>query len=89
LPPAEAGAARFPALTRQDGFIQNRIHWRRDVTMQEDACQGRARPTAQVFESLNTAILTLLDRQGKAPSQQNARLSDQPHACPGSLALET
>jgi len=66
LPPVAAGADRFLDLTRQDWSSENRVHWRRDVTWQEDACQGRAGPAALVFAILNTAVLALLDRLGTA-----------------------
>ena len=42
--------------------IENRLHWRRDVTLGEDACTVSRGQTPQVLAALNNAILALADR---------------------------
>lgn len=64
LPPSVADAARLLALTRAHWFIENNVHWRRDVTLGEDACQVRARTAALVLAVLNTAVRALMDHLG-------------------------
>ena len=50
---AEADPARLLHFTRDYWGIENGLHYRRDVTLQEDATRiGDARP-AQVWASLN------------------------------------
>jgi hypothetical protein len=48
LLPAEADAGRLLALARAHWGIENKLHWRRDVSMNEDRCRVRAgaRPLA-------------------------------------------
>src|SRR6266699_2440996 len=41
--------------------IENRLHWRRDVTLGEDACLVRHRPVALMLAVLNSALLALMD----------------------------
>src|SRR5690242_8619125 len=41
LPLSQAGPERILALVRRHWRIENRLHWRRDVTLGEDACQSR------------------------------------------------
>ena len=41
LSPTRASAARLLALVRGHWKIENRFHWRRDVTLREDHCQVR------------------------------------------------
>ena len=46
LPLAEAGPDRLLAIARDHWSIDNKLHWRRDVSMNEDRCRVRsgARP---------------------------------------------
>jgi hypothetical protein len=41
--------------------IENRLHWRRDVTLGGDHCQVRTGQAPQVLAALNNAILALAD----------------------------
>ncbi len=41
LSPAQASAERLVVLVREHWAIENRLHWRRDVTLREDHCQVR------------------------------------------------
>ncbi|MBV9232092.1 MAG: transposase [Chloroflexi bacterium] len=43
LSPTQATAHRLLELIRQHWAIENRLHWRRDVTLREDHCPGSQR----------------------------------------------
>lgn len=60
----EAPPQRMLALIRAHWKIENRLHWRRDVTLGEDACQTRTGATPSVLAQLNSAVLSLMDRLG-------------------------
>lgn len=49
-------------LIRAHWHIENRVHWRRDVTLGEDACRISHGQTPQVLATLNNTILALVDR---------------------------
>lgn len=49
---------------RQYWQIENRLHWRRDVTLGEDACTASRGQTPRVLATLNNVILALADRLG-------------------------
>jgi predicted transposase YbfD/YdcC len=61
---AKAPAARMLALVREHWAIENRLHWRRDVTLGEDACQTRTGATPSFLAQLNSTVLSLMDRIG-------------------------
>ena len=44
-----------------DFTIENRLHWRRDVTLGEDRCGVRLPSVAQMLAVLNTVVLSLMD----------------------------
>ena len=46
---------------RQHWHIENRSHWRRDVTLGEDACLVTVGQVPQVLAALNNALLALVD----------------------------
>jgi hypothetical protein len=46
---------------RQHWAVENRLHWRRDVTLGEDDCGVRLPPVAQMLAVLNTVVLSLMD----------------------------
>jgi predicted transposase YbfD/YdcC len=64
LPLAKAPAARMLALVREHWAIENRLHWRRDVTLGEDACQTRTGAPPSRLAQLNSTVLSLMDRIG-------------------------
>ena len=64
LPLRQAPAARILALVREHWAIENRLHWRRDVTFGEDACQTRTGPAPSLLAQLNSTALSLMDRMG-------------------------
>lgn len=61
LSPKQADPARLLQLNRAHWQIENRLHWRRDVTLDEDHCQVRMGSAPQVLAALNNAVLSLAD----------------------------
>lgn len=61
LAPRQADAARLLALVRAHWHIENRLHWRRDVTLREDHCQVRKGAAPQVLAALNSLVLAVFD----------------------------
>jgi hypothetical protein len=61
LSPARASAARLLELVRDHWAIENRLHWRRDVTLREDHCQVRKGTAPRVLAVLNSFLLAMLD----------------------------
>jgi predicted transposase YbfD/YdcC len=51
-------------LVRAHWELENRVHWRRDVTLGEDACQVKQGKAAQVLAALNNGVLMLMDHLG-------------------------
>ena len=58
----QADAARLLALTRGHWGIENGLHYKRDVTLGEDASRVRLGAAPQVMASLRNSIIHLLDR---------------------------
>ncbi len=73
---SQAAAARILALVREHWAIENRPHWRRDVTLGEDACQTRTGATPSLLAQLNSTILTLMDRMGVGNVARQMRYFD-------------
>jgi len=59
LPASTADAARLLALGRGHWRIENGLHYRRDVTLQEDASQVRRGHAPQVLAALNNLVCGL------------------------------
>ena len=64
LPPTRAHAARLLALNRGHWGIENRLHWVRDVTFDEDRSQVRTGAGPHVMASLRNLAITLLRMAG-------------------------
>jgi hypothetical protein len=64
LSPARADAARLLTLNRSHWGIENRLHWVRDVTFDEDRSQVRTGAGPQVMASLRNVAITLLRLAG-------------------------
>jgi hypothetical protein len=63
-----------------DYAIENRLHWRRDVTLREDHCQVRKGAAPQVLAALNNLVLALFDFLGTHNVPKQMRMLDaQPH----------
>jgi predicted transposase YbfD/YdcC len=61
LPAATPPAAALRAI-RRHWQIENRLHWPRDVTLGEDACQVRTGHAPQVLAAVRNAVVGLLHR---------------------------
>ena len=64
LPPAAASPAEVEALWRGHWTIENRVHYVRDVTLGEDACQVRVGHAPHALAALRNAVLNLLRALG-------------------------
>ena len=64
LPPTAAGAKRLLQILREHWHIENRLHWVRDVTFDEDRSQVRTGAAPQVMASLRNLTTTLVRRAG-------------------------
>jgi predicted transposase YbfD/YdcC len=76
LSPKQADASRLLALVRAHWHIENRLHWRRDVTLREDHCQVRKGAAPQVVAALNNLVLALFDFLGVRNAPQLMRRLD-------------
>jgi predicted transposase YbfD/YdcC len=76
LSPAQASAERLLSLVRAHWAIENRLHWRRDVTLREDHCQVRKGAAPRVLAVLNSFLLALLDLKGVTNVPKQMRLFD-------------
>jgi predicted transposase YbfD/YdcC len=66
LRPAEASPARLLAVWRGHWGIENRLHWVRDVTFDEDRCQIRTGSGPQVMAALRNTTIAAIRRAGHA-----------------------
>ncbi|WP_407717462.1 transposase [Glutamicibacter protophormiae] len=64
LPTHVAGPAEIGGLIRGHWGIENGLHWRRDVTWNEDRSQVRKDNAPQVMAMLRNIAITLLKRRG-------------------------
>ncbi len=64
LTPAQAGPEAIATFLRAHWAIENRLHWRRDVTLGEDHSQVRTLGKPAVLAALNNVVLALMDWLG-------------------------
>ena len=64
LSPARVSSARLLALVRAHWTIENRLHWVRDVTFDEDRSQIRRGAGPQVMATLRNLAVSLLRLAG-------------------------
>ncbi len=76
LSPKRASAERLLALVRAHWAIENRLHWRRDITLGEDHCQVRKGNAPRALAVLNSFVLALLDFAGVTNVPKQMRLFD-------------
>ncbi len=76
LSPKQASAARLLDLVRDHWAIENRLHWRRDVTLREDHCQVRKGDAPRVLAVLNSFLLALMDFLGVSNVPKQMRIFD-------------
>lgn len=62
--PQQMGAAGLEALWRGHWTIENRVHYPRDVTLGEDACQIHTGDAPQTLAALRNGLLSLLRHEG-------------------------
>jgi predicted transposase YbfD/YdcC len=60
----QANAEYLLELNQEHWYIENRLHYRRDVTLGEDASQVRVKEAPEVIAALNGGILALMDYLG-------------------------
>ena len=81
LPATDADARRLLSLSRGHWGIENRLHWIRDVTFDEDRSQVRTGAAPQVLAGLQNRVISLVRRAGHsnvaaALRRHNAHLSE-------------
>ncbi len=64
LAPMEADATRLLELTRGHWAIENGLHYRRDVTFQEDACRMKSHAAAEALAVFNNLALGMIRHAG-------------------------
>ncbi len=70
---------RLSQVIRAHWAVENRLHWRRDVTLGEDRCGVRFPPVAQMLAVLNTVVLSLMDlHQIPNVARQRRRFASHP-----------
>jgi predicted transposase YbfD/YdcC len=62
LTAAEAGPTRLLELSRAHWAIENKLHWVRDVSMNEDRCRVRA--GARALAAIRNLVLSLIRARG-------------------------
>jgi predicted transposase YbfD/YdcC len=83
LPRQEANPRRLLKLIRGHWGIENRLHWVRDVTFDEDRCQIRSEAAPQVMSALRNLVIGLLRLGGAS----NIAAALRAHAWEPSRAL--
>ena len=66
LPKSVAGARRLLTIARAEWGIENGVHYRRDMTLEEDAGQIRRGGAPQVLAALNNGVVSLLGQVGES-----------------------
>lgn len=64
LTPSQADPQAIATFLRKRWAIENRLHWRRDVTLHEDHSQVRSAGKPQALAALNNIVLSLMDWLG-------------------------
>ena len=64
LPPQQALATQLLDFTRQHWRIENSLHYRRDVTLQEDRTRMSNKQQARAMAALNSFIVGLVTKLG-------------------------
>lgn len=84
LTPTHADAQQLEALWRGHWTVENRVHYVRDVTLGEDACQTHLGNAPRVLAALRNAILNLM----RACGWQNIRDAVRHYAAKVAYALD-
>ena len=83
LPPKEASLTRLLNLWRGHWGIENRVHWVRDATLDEDRSQVRTGAAPQIMAALRNMTISLL----RLASEQNISAALRRHAAQPSQPL--
>jgi predicted transposase YbfD/YdcC len=87
---ARGSAERLLSLTRHHWQIENRSHWVRDVTFDEDRSQVRRGSTPQVMAAVRNTVIGLLRVVGETNiAAACRRLAAQPAAALGLIGIES
>jgi predicted transposase YbfD/YdcC len=73
LPRKKANAEQLLTFNQRHWQIENCLHYRRDVTLGEDACQVRIQGAPEALAALNGGILALMDWIGVTNVAQHMR----------------
>lgn len=76
LPASLLSPDQLLTLVRRHWQIENRSHWRRDVTLGEDACQVATGQAPQVLAALNNIVLAIVDFIGAPNAARQLRRFD-------------
>ncbi len=81
----KADPKRLLTIVRSEWGIENGLHYRRDVTYQEDQTRMTAKPMARVMATINNLVISLINHQGYHNHAHARRIFN---ACPAkALAL--
>ena len=72
----QAPPQRMLLLVRDHWAIENKLHYRRDGSLGEDACQTRTGPVPSLLAQFNSAVLSLMDRVGVSNVARQMRYFD-------------
>ncbi|HEY7415818.1 MAG TPA: ISAs1 family transposase [Ktedonobacteraceae bacterium] len=89
LTPKHAGAFRLLELIRDHWAIENRLHYRRDVALAEDACQVRKGSAPHALAVLNSFVLALFDCCGVSNVKEQMRRFDAQPLLAAQLLLKS
>ncbi len=89
LTPNQAGPFRLLELIREQWTIENRLHYRRDVALAEDACQVRKGCAPHALAVLNSFVLALFDACGVTNVKQQMRRMDAQPLLAAQLLLKS
>jgi hypothetical protein len=90
LGPARADAARLLTLVRQHWRIENRSHWVRDVTFDEDRSQVRSGSIPEVMAALRNTAIGLIRSTGTTHiAATTRRLAARPAEALALLGIST
>ncbi len=87
LDAAGAGPARLAALARGQWEIEDRLHWVRDVTFDEDRSQVRTGQGPQVMACLRNLAVSLLRAAGYRNIAQGLRWAGRDRTASRALGL--
>lgn len=79
LKPQKANPERLLSLSRNHWSIENRLHWVRDVTFDEDRCRIRKGTGAQVMATLRNLAISLLRMAGATNIAKTLRHCSRMH----------